>query len=181
MSNDYNDIIDVESPEIALEVTVEKSYKNIRGWGIDADPRNEPTYPMKRYTGDDHKRTLWRRPERQPVKVEILMSTERPDIPAVFGTSVPPSGLSGAIRRSAFKYSENLYKHWLRLLMADRINAVEGILDDLVHGRFPNFAAERGWKALWKFNKALLLRKIIAGLVIIAAIVALIVYLVRRD
>jgi hypothetical protein len=35
----------------------EENYKNIPGWGIDADPENEPTYPMKTYTGDDHKRS----------------------------------------------------------------------------------------------------------------------------
>jgi hypothetical protein len=24
---------------------------HINGWAIDADPENEPTYPMKKYTG----------------------------------------------------------------------------------------------------------------------------------
>ena len=32
---------------------LEQKFAHIKGWGIDADPENEPTYPMKNYTGDD--------------------------------------------------------------------------------------------------------------------------------
>src|SRR5579875_1913203 len=92
-------------------------YTHINGWGIDADPTNEPTHPMKKYTGDDHERINWVRPPLQPVTVEVLHSNERPNLTAVFGTSVPPSGLSGSIRRFAFKHSENEYLHWLPLLL----------------------------------------------------------------
>ncbi len=49
----------------------------------------------------------------QPVNVEVLHSNERPHLTAVFGTSSPPSGLSGSIRRFAFRYSESSYGHWL--------------------------------------------------------------------
>ena len=35
------------------------------------------------------------------------------------------------IRRFAFKYSESSYGHWLPLMLADRVNKVEGVLDDL--------------------------------------------------
>lgn len=169
----------ITTREVVTE-TKKETYKDIKGWGIDADPENEPTYPMKKYTGDDHQRLNWERPEKQPVRVEVLRSIERPDISAVFGTVTPPTGLSGMIRRSAFKYSENLYRHWLPLLLADRINVIEGILNDLVHGRFPNFPKERGWKALWKFSPAKLIFQITIRLIVIAAIVALIVYWARR-
>src|SRR4051812_28043456 len=101
-------------------------YKSIPGWGMDADPENEPTYPMKNYTGDDHKRINYERSEQQPAEVEILKSTERPTLTTVFGTSTPPSGLSGAIRRYAFKHSEDRYRHWIPLILADRINVYEG-------------------------------------------------------
>ena len=80
-----------------------EDYKSIPGWGMDADLENEPTYPMKNYTGDDHNRISYERSEQQPQDMEILMSTERPAITRVFGTSVPPSGLSGNIRRYAFQ------------------------------------------------------------------------------
>ena len=127
-------------------------YKNIPGWGMDADSENEPTYPMKNYTGDDHNRINYERAEQQPQDVELLMSNERPALTRVFGTSVPPSGLSGMIRRYAFKHSEDRYRHWIPLILADRINVVEGIIQDISQGHIPNIAAERGWKVEWKHN-----------------------------
>jgi len=129
-----------------------EDYTHIKGWGIDADPKNEPTYPMKKYTGDDHNRINWERPPLQPVNIEVLHSNERPNITAVFGTPNPPSGLSGSIRRFAFKHSENEYLHWLPLILADRVNEIEGIVDDLKRGHIPNFFAEKGLKAELKHN-----------------------------
>lgn len=139
--------------------TTEKDFSHIKGWGIDADPENEPTYPIKKYTGDDHKRINWERPPLQPVTVEVLHSNERPSLSAVFGATAPPSGLSGAIRRYAFKYSESSYGHWLPLLLADRVNVVEGIVDDLKQGHVPNIFAEKGWAAEWKYNRKAVLQK----------------------
>jgi hypothetical protein len=46
----------------------------------------------------------------------------------VFGTSTPPRGLSGAVRRHAYKYSEGRAAHWLILLAADRVDAWESHL-----------------------------------------------------
>jgi hypothetical protein len=151
-------------------------YKNINGWGIDADPRNEPTYPMKKYTGDDHNRLNYERPPLQPVDVEILHSNERPNVSAVFGTSNPPKGLSGAIRRFAFRYSENQYRHWLPLLLADRVNVFEGVIDDISKGHVPNFFAESGWNAEWKYNKKGLIAKVITRVAIITAVIAIVRY-----
>ncbi len=130
------------------------SYQDIPGYGMDADPKNEPTYPMKNYTGDDHKRLNYERSVQQAPSVEILQSNERPSLTAVYGTSVPPSGLSGMIRRYAFKHSEDRYRHWIPMILADRINVYEGIIDDLKNGHFPNIFAERGITAEWKYNTA---------------------------
>ncbi|OZI08738.1 hypothetical protein BWI93_07745 [Siphonobacter sp. BAB-5385] len=148
-------------------------YAHIKGWGIDADPKNEPTYPMKNYTGDDHRRLNYEKPPQQPVNVEVLHSNERPGITAVFGTSSPPSGLSGAIRRYAFKFSESEYGHWLPLLFADRVNVVEGIIDDLKRGHIPNILAEKGWNAEWKYNRKGLITKLAVGALVTATAVAL--------
>jgi len=137
-------------------------YKHIKGWGVDADPTNEPTHPMKKYTGDDHNRINWQRPALQQYTVEILKSNERPTLSAVNGTSVPPSGLSGMLRRYAFKFSESSYGHWLPLLLADRINVVEGIIDDIKEGHFPNIPAEKGIAADWKYNRKALIQKTVA-------------------
>ena len=119
---------------------------------MDADPENEPTYPMKNYTGDDHNRLDYERSEQQPETVEILMSNERPAITRVFGTSTPPTGLSGAIRRYAFKHSEDRYRHWIPLILADRINVYEGLIEDFKKGKLPNIIAEKGWKSELKHN-----------------------------
>jgi hypothetical protein len=148
-------------------------YKNIPGWGMDADPENEPTYPMKHYTGDDHNRINYEKAPQQQEIVEILRSNERPGPTAVFGTSVPPSGLSGIIRRYAFKHSEDRYRHWLPLILADRVNVVEGIIDDIKHGHIPNLLEEKGWKADWKYNSKGVLRKIAIGTIVTIAIVNL--------
>jgi hypothetical protein len=128
------------------------NYKDIPGWGMDADPDNEPTYPIKNYTGDDHNRINYERADQQPIDIEILMSNERPAVSRVFGSSAPPSGLSGVIRRYAFKHSEDRIRHWIPLILADRVNVFEGIIEDLGRGHFPNIAAERGWKVEWKHN-----------------------------
>jgi len=151
-------------------------YKNIPGWNIDADPENEPTYPIKKWTGDDHNRINWQRPAQQLVNEEILHSNERPNISAVFGTPLPPSGLSGAIRRKAFTFSESEYGHWLNLFLADRINMFEGIIDDIKHGHFPNIFAERGMKADWKYNR----KELVRNIVIAAAVTTVLIGLVKR-
>ena len=149
-------------------------HKDIKGWGIDADPFDLPAYPMKERTENDNKKGMvWERPPQQAAQVEILVSNERPTITAVFGTPNPPGGLSGKIRRYAFKYSESSYGHWLPLLLADRVNMVEGIVDDIRKGSFPNIFAELGGKAELKHNPAGLVKKVAVGLVITAGIVLL--------
>ncbi len=153
-------------------------YAHIKGWGVDADPENDPTYPMKKYNGDDHKRIHYERRPQQQVNIEILHSNERPGVTTVFGASCPPSGLSGQLRRYAFRYSESSYLHWLPLIAADRINALEGIVDDLKKGQVPNIVGEWGWGAEWKYNRKKFVAKIAVGAVITAGIVAL---LCRKD
>ena len=152
---------------------IANKYAHINGWGVDANPENDPTYPMKKRTDEEHLGYSWERPPQQPVIVEVLKSNERPNVSAVFGTSTPPSGLSGNIRRAAFKYSESSYGRWVPLVLADRINVIEGILDDLRHGHIPNFFAERGWKAEWKHNPKGLVTRVAVGVVVTAAVAAL--------
>ncbi len=143
---------------------------HITGWGVDADPQNDPTYPMKNRNDGEHAGYSWERPPQQPIAVKVLHSNERPNLTSVFGTSTPPSGLSGVIRRIAFRYSESSYGHWLPLVLADRVGVVEGVLGDLKNGHVPNVFSERGWKAEWKHNRISLVRRILAGVVLIFAV-----------
>ena len=153
-----------------------QDFAHIPGWGIDADPKNEPTYPMRQRTGQEHDGYTWQRPAQQVPDREILHSNERPNLAAVTGNSSPPSGLSGMIRRFAFQYSENEYLHWLPLLMADKINVVEGIIDDLAHGTVPNIWAEKGYPAQWKHDK----KGMIVKLATFAAVVGGGIFLLTR-
>jgi hypothetical protein len=109
-------------------MTFERS--QIPGWGADLDRKNRPAVPMER-TPPRLEGVHWDEPEQQPQHMEVLHSIERPHITPVFGATVPPSGLSGMLRRRAFTYSENDVRHWMTLLMADRVNVVEGIADDM--------------------------------------------------
>jgi hypothetical protein len=146
-------------------------YGHIKGWGIDADDNNEPTYPMKKYTGDDHNRLNYERAEPQEPDVEVLKSNERPQLPAVFGTSVPPSGLSGVVRRKAFRFSEGQYMHWMLLVLADRINVIEGLLTDISKGVLPNIPKEKGWKSEWQHNRTEFTTKLITTTAVICGVV----------
>jgi hypothetical protein len=149
-----------------------RDFSEIKGRGVDADPKNDPTYPMKSRNDGEHAGYSWERPPQQPITVEVLHSNERPDVTAVFGTSTPPSGLSGVLRRLAFRYSESSYGHWLPLVLADRVGVVEGVLGDLKRGQVPNIFAERGWTAEWKHNRTSLVRRVLLRACLVSAIVA---------
>jgi hypothetical protein len=133
---------------------------SVVGWGVDANPQNDPTYPYRDRSKDEGLTSGWERPVQQRSDVEILQSIEHIRRPAVFGTSTPPSGLSGMIRRLAFRWSESNWIHWLLLMGADRINVVEGIGQDLARAKVPNIPAEMGIKAEWQHNKSGLATKI---------------------
>ena len=125
----------------------------IPGWGVDADARNDPTYPMRHLENGDERGLNWTRPAQQRPDVEVLRSIEHNRLPAVVGTSAPPAGVSGAIRRYAFRRSESDWLHWLLLMGADRIGVVEGVVEDLSRGKLPNIPGEMGVRAEWRHNK----------------------------
>ena len=126
-------------------------HSQIKGWGSDLDHAKRPAYPRER-TPPRLEGIHWDQPEQQPRNVEILCSTERPGITPVFGTPQPPRGVSGSVRRIAFRYSENDLRHWMLLLLADRINVGEGLIDDLSRGHVPRIYAEMGGRAELKHN-----------------------------
>jgi hypothetical protein len=148
---------------------------HIQGWGADLDHKNRPAIPMERTPPRFIHQHEGKLPQ-QPENVEVLVSTERPGITPIFGTAQPPKGLSGMMRRIAFRWAENDLRHWLLLLAADRVNVVEGIGEDLAKGKVPNVLAEMGIKSEWQHNKAGLVKKA----AIATAVVGTVVYLMRR-
>jgi hypothetical protein len=116
----------------------------IPGWGADLDPADRPAVPRERFdpgaTG-----AHWDFPERQPEKRPRERSVEHKFLPPVFGTSSPLKGLSGVMRRYAYrKYSEGQAAHWLILLASDRVDAVESHLRSFVSLRPDNPITETG-------------------------------------
>ncbi|GAB2512381.1 hypothetical protein [Lysobacter humi (ex Lee et al. 2017)] len=126
----------------------------IPGWGADLDRRNRPAVPMEQSPREDD--AHWDVPEAQAQTVEILHSIERPGLTPVFGTACPPTGLSGKLRRIAFRRSENDIRHWMMLLMADRVNVIEGLFDDARKSKKVHTLAVVG---LVGFVAAMLLRR----------------------
>ena len=83
---------------------------DVPGWGADLDPANRPAVPMER-TPPRLDNVHWDEPAPQPRHVTVFHSNERPGMTPVFGSTVPPSGLSGKMRALAFRYSENVIRH----------------------------------------------------------------------
>ncbi|MET0855295.1 MAG: hypothetical protein ABWY27_00980 [Telluria sp.] len=148
---------------------------HIQGWGADLDRKDRPAVPMER-TPPRLENAPIAAPSQQPERVEIFVSPERPGITPLFGTSSPPRGISGMLRRLAYKLTENDIRHWMLLLVADRVNVVEGVADDLMQGRVPNVLGEMGIKAEWQHNRAGLVQKAAVA----TAIVGIGYYLLNR-
>jgi hypothetical protein len=169
---------DDSSPKVVETSATAIDTSKIVGWGVDADPDNDPTYPYRERSGDDHS-GQWRRPARQEPEVELLQSVEHKQTPAVFGTASPPKWISGAMRRLAFRWSESHWAHWMILMGADRVNMAEGLVEDLARGKLPNIPKEMGVPAEWRHNKTGLAKKIGVAALIGGGIYAL--TQLRRD
>jgi hypothetical protein len=119
---------------------------SIPGWGVDLDPANRPAVPKERFNPNTG--AHWTMPEHQPQLYPREKSTEHAMVPPVFGTSCPPRGLSGYIRRLAYaKFSEGQSAHWLLLMLGDRIDVIESNIGDIFKGRPDNFLSEMGLKS----------------------------------
>ncbi|HEX8344536.1 MAG TPA: hypothetical protein VF657_07285 [Actinoplanes sp.] len=116
----------------------------IPGWGVDLDPKDRPSVPKEKFDPDLNG-ARWEFPERQPEKWPRERSIEHKFLTPVFGTSCPPRGLSGAIRKLAYrKYSEGRAAHWLLLLAADRVDAKESVVRSFLTFRPDNPVTQTG-------------------------------------
>lgn len=110
-----------EKPRLAE--TSDQLRARIPGWGVDLDPADRPSVPREQLV-PDRSGAHWDFPERQPEKWPRERSIEHAFLTPVFGTSCPPKGVSGAIRKFAYRrYSEGRAAHWLLLVVADRVDA----------------------------------------------------------
>ena len=126
-----------------LPETADELRARIPGWGADLDPADRPAFPREQDLVPDT--AHWDFPEAQPELAPRERSIEHPVLPPVFGTSCPTRGLSGAIRRAAYRrWSEGRAAHWLVLLAADRVDVFESAARDALRGRPDNLVAETG-------------------------------------
>ena len=116
----------------------------IPGWGVDLDPRDRPAVPMERFD-PGLSGAHWDFPERQPERWPRERSVEHKFLTPVFGTSCPPKGVSGLMRKYAYKnYSEARAAHWLILLAADRVDSLASSLQSSLTLRPDNPVTETG-------------------------------------
>ena len=91
---------------------------------VDADPSRRPGVPKERSPKP------WRNSRFPPERMHAEPSAPkhgRPNkpMPPVFGTAVPPRGLSGEIRKLAYRYPDHYVRHWQLLLLGDRVDSWE--------------------------------------------------------
>ncbi len=146
----------------------------IAGWGTDLEPQVRPGVPRDKapYLGIE---SLYPDIEPQTPPHRIHKSTEHAKLTPVFGTSCPPRGLSGKLRDVAYRWSEGRLARWMTLMMADRVDMVEGVVSDFARGRPPNLAREMGWRTEWRYNR----KRVITGAAVTAVSLAAIYLLMR--
>ncbi len=124
--------------------SAEQLRARIPGWGVDLDPADRPSVPKLRFQ-EDLTGAHWEFPDRQPEKWPRERSIEHKFLTPVFGTAQPPKGLSGVIRRFSYaRYSEGRAAHWLLLILADRVDAVEEHLKSFLTLRPDNPITQTG-------------------------------------
>jgi hypothetical protein len=128
----------------AIAESSEQLRARIPGWGVDLDPKDRPSVPKLQFH-DDLSGAHWEFPERQPERWPRERSIEHKFLTPVFGTTCPPRGISGAIRKLAYaRYSEGRAAHWLLLIAADRVDAWENHLRSFATAHPDNPITETG-------------------------------------
>ncbi|RKH52135.1 hypothetical protein D7X55_15540 [Corallococcus sp. AB049A] len=92
-------------------------------WGIDLDPARRPGVPM---TGHEPRPMPHARfpPERQQgTSASPMHGRPNKPMPPVFGTATPLHGVSGLIRRAAYRKPDHDPSHWLLKMFADRVDS----------------------------------------------------------
>ncbi len=131
-----------QKPELAAPS--DELRARIPGWGVDLDPNDRPSVPRERFD-PDLSDAHWELPERQPEQWPRERSIEHQSLTPVFGTSCPPKGLSGRMRKYAYaRFSEGRAAHWLLLVAADRVDSLESHLRSFLTLRPDNPVTQTG-------------------------------------
>ena len=127
--------------------TADQLRARIPGWGVDLDPKDRPSVPKLQFR-EDLTGAHWDFPERQPETFPRERSIEHKFLTPVFGTAQPLRGASGAIRKLSYaRFSEARLAHWMLLVLADRVDAVEHHLTSFASLRPDNPITQTGVKS----------------------------------
>jgi hypothetical protein len=128
----------------ALAESSDELRARIPGWGVDLDPKDRPSVPRERFD-PNLSGAHWDFPENQPEKWPRERSIEHKFLTPVFGTSCPPKGVSGMMRKYSYRrFSEGRAAHWLILMAADRVDSLGSHLQSLLTLRPDNPITETG-------------------------------------
>ncbi|MCW5831693.1 MAG: hypothetical protein KIS78_04470, partial [Labilithrix sp.] len=95
----------------------------ILGWGTDATVERRPGVPEERRPPEPLVDAIGF-PSRQTTGTPSVTSPHRP-LTAVYGTAVPLRGLSGLVRRAAYRAPDYEARRWALLKLADKIDVLE--------------------------------------------------------
>jgi len=115
--------------------------KAIPGAGVDAALEARPGVPMENEKPAPAGNAHWLTPDRMEDPGTIQKRAGLEQLTPVFGTAVPPRGLSGMMRKAAYRVPEHFTSHWLMLLAADRVDVLEDRLKFLLPFAVPLAAA----------------------------------------
>lgn len=116
--------------------------KELPYWGLDRNPEDRPGVPRE---APPHPLpgAHWREPTQQPITGRVLTRAGLSRPTPVFSTALPPKGLSGALRRIAYRIPDHRVPHWLLLLFSDRVDVVQSLSSRLL-GRMRKGAGRAG-------------------------------------
>lgn len=107
-----------------MPTTIE-SNEPIFGAGFDAREGQRPGVPMEKVPPEPAGNAHWLQPDRMANPGHVLKRAGLDELTPVFGTTVPPRGLSGVMRTAAYRIPDHFTRHWLLLLAADRVDVLE--------------------------------------------------------
>ena len=94
-------------------------------YGADLSRSERPGVPMETEPRSLTPTVHWTDPERQRPDRRVTKRRELQQLTPVFSSANPPRRLSGALRRAAYRIPETHPRHFLTLMLADRVDVLE--------------------------------------------------------
>jgi hypothetical protein len=92
--------------------------------GVDGRREDRPGVPKEQSPPHPMGNPHWTEPAHQTSGIVAVHGVMRPVTP-VYGTAIPPSGVSGVVRRLAYRIPDYRASRWMLLILADRIDVLE--------------------------------------------------------